>query len=236
MHKVTSDARAYCLRLVELCDGSGGEIVLFPSHPLLPVVSAALGESSIQVGGQDIHPEPSGAFTGDVSAIQLLDAGCRWALCGHSERRRDHGETDDLVARKAETAIQHGISALICIGESETERESGRAFEVLEGQLVGALSGRPEPFAIAYEPVWAIGTGKTATPEVAQETHAFLREALADLIGHSAAASKRIVYGGSVNPDNAASLLEKSDIDGFLVGGASLDPDQFSAIIRSCGW
>jgi len=209
--------------------------VIFPSSPLLHCVGKALRGTSIEVGGQDLHPEETGAFTGDVSAAQLVDAGCKWALCGHSERRRDHGESDELVAAKAEAAVAGGLSALICIGESEAERESGRAFEVLEGQLSGALAGRAEPFAIAYEPVWAIGTGKTATPEVAQQTHAFLREALSDLIGPAGGASKRILYGGSVNSENAASLFSKTDIDGFLVGGASLDPGKFSAIIRACG-
>ena len=235
MHKVTTDAEAYCAKLPGLVGESSAEIVIFPPAPLLRSVSAALRGSSIAVGGQDIHPDSAGAFTGDVSAVQLVDAGCRWALCGHSERRRDHGETDELIAAKGLAAVASGLSALICIGESAAEREAGRAFEVLEHQLAGALAGRPEPFALAYEPVWAIGTGKTATPETAQETHEFIRDALSDLIGQAAAASKRIVYGGSVNPENAASLIAKRDIDGFLVGGASLDPDQFSAIIRSCG-
>ncbi len=235
MHKITADVEAYCSKLSDLAGESSAEIVIFPSPPLLGAVSAAFRGSSIAVGGQDIHPEASGAFTGDVSAGQLVDAGCLWALCGHSERRRDHGETDELIAAKALTAVANGLSALICIGESEAEREAGRAFDVLERQLAGALAGRPEPFALAYEPVWAIGTGKTATPEIAQETHAFLREALSDLLGQAAGATKRILYGGSVNPENAASLMAKKDIDGFLVGGASLDPSQFSAIIRSCG-
>lgn len=235
MHKVSSEAASYCSELPALVAETGGQIVIFPSPTLLGLVSARLAGSAIEVGGQDLHPAPSGAHTGDVSAAQLLDAGCRWVLCGHSERRADHGETDELVAAKATAAVAAGLVPLICIGEVESEREKGRAFEVLERQLSASLAGRPEPFALAYEPVWAIGTGKTATPEIAQETHAFLREALADLIGESAAASKRILYGGSVNPGNAASLFAQPDIDGFLVGGASLDPSQFSAIIRSCG-
>ncbi len=235
MHKVAAEAEAYCRELPGLVSDALGEVVIFPSPTLLPTTSAGLAGSPIAIGGQDLHPEPAGAHTGDVSATQLVDAGCSWVLCGHSERRRDHGETDAQVAAKAQAAVAAGLTPLICIGESEGERESGRALEVLERQLSGSLAERPEPFALAYEPVWAIGTGKTATPEIAQETHAFLREALADLIGEPAAASKRILYGGSVNPKNAASLFAKPDIDGFLVGGASLDPSQFSAIIRSCG-
>lgn len=235
MHKIASEAEAYCDQFPALVAGASGEVAVFPSPTLLRSVSAKLAGSSVGVGGQDLHPDPSGAYTGDVSAAQLVDAGCTWALCGHSERRRDHGENDAMVAAKAGAAVAAGLVPLICIGESEGERDQGRAFEVLERQLSGALSARPEPCALAYEPVWAIGTGKTATPEIAQETHAFLREALADLIGEAASSSKRILYGGSVNPENAASLFAQPDIDGFLVGGASLDPEQFSAIIRSCG-
>lgn len=235
MHKITAEAEAYCDEFPGLVAGAAAEVALFPSPTLLAAVAARLTGSPIATGGQDLHAEPSGAHTGDVSAAQLVDAGCTWVLCGHSERRQDHGETDDLVAAKAAAAVAAGLSPLICIGESEAEREAGKTFEVLERQLSGALAARPEPFALAYEPVWAIGTGKTATPEIAQEAHAFLREALADLIGDAAAATKRILYGGSAKPDNATLLYSQPDIDGFLVGGASLDPRQFSAIVRSCG-
>ena len=239
MHKVRSEAEAYCSKLLARLDPSPVdpvEVVLFPSAPLLPTVTRALGGGGVvAVGGQDVHPEPSGAFTGDVSAAQLVDAGSTWVLCGHSERRRDHAESDELVGKKVEAAIAGGLTPLLCVGESEEEREANRTFEVLSRQLAAALAGRPEPLAVAYEPVWAIGTGKTATPEIAQEAHAFVRETLADLLGSAAASTKRILYGGSVNPDNAASLYARADIDGFLVGGASLDPEPFSAIIRSCG-
>jgi triosephosphate isomerase len=210
-------------------------VILFPSSPLISTVAAAVAESPVAVGGQDIHAEDSGAFTGDVSGPQLSDAGCTWVLCGHSERRRDHHESDQLVGEKALAANRNGLSPLICLGETLEERRNGKTFEVLERQLVAALNGRPEPFAVAYEPVWAIGTGETATPEIAQEAHRFLRERLADLLGDETAAVKRIVYGGSANPQNAASLIAEPDIDGFLVGGASLDPEKFLAIIRSCG-
>jgi triosephosphate isomerase len=234
MHFVSSDAESYCRDLLAGTDFAA-EVVLFPSPPLLKLVAEALSGSAVACGGQDIHPAEKGAHTGDVSGAQLIDAGCEWTLCGHSERRQDHGESDQLIGEKATAARAHGLKPLICIGESADERRSGATFEVLDRQLGAALTGRPEPFALAYEPIWAIGTGETATPEIAQETHAHIRETLADLIGQEAASSKRILYGGSVNPGNAADLIAQPDIDGFLVGGASLDPEKFLAIIRACG-
>jgi triosephosphate isomerase (TIM) len=246
MHLVGNEAERYCRELVPLIAGTTAEVVIFPSAPYLGLVAAALaqdraqegaptGASPATCGAQDVHAEPKGAFTGDVSAAQIADVGCAWVLCGHSERRRDHGEGDALVGRKAAAAAAAGLRPLICIGESLEERKAGRAFEVLERQLNAALAARPEPSAIAYEPIWAIGTGETATPEVAQQTHHHIREVLADLLGDEVAATKRVVYGGSVKPDNAAELLAQSDIDGFLVGGASLDVAGFSAIIGVCG-
>ena len=235
MHMLRSEAEEYCRRFVAALENETAEIALFPSHPLLPAVAVGLSGSPVICGGQDIHPQEKGAHTGDVSGPQLVDAGCTWVLCGHSERRQDHGESDELVGEKADAAIRHGLTPLICIGETLEERRTRRTFEVLERQLSRALAGRPDPCAIAYEPVWAIGTGETATPEMAQEAHAFLRELLADLIGDEAAAAKRILYGGSAKPGNAAELFAQPDIDGFLVGGASLDPESFLAIIRCCG-
>ena len=235
MHHLTADAETYCRRFVDGYRDLETEVVLFPSPTLLPTVATGLAASPVGVGGQDVHPEEKGAFTGDVAAAQLVDAGCGWALCGHSERRRDHGESDELVGRKAAAAVGAGLVPMICIGETEEERHSGATFEVLDRQLAGALAARPAAFALAYEPVWAIGTGQTATPEIAQEAHAHIRETLADLAGDEAASAKRILYGGSVNPDNAADLISRPDIDGFLVGGASLDPERFLTIIRCCG-
>ncbi len=214
-------------------------VAVFPSFPLLPVVARELTGSSIAVGGQDLHPAEKGAHTGDVSGAQLADAGCTWVLCGHSERRRDHGESDELVGRKAAAALRHGLTPLICLGETRDERQAGRTFEVLERQLRAALApldSRPVGFALAYEPVWAIGTGETATPEIAQEAHAFLRRLLAGLEGVGPAAEGlSLLYGGSVTPDSAPGLIAQADIDGFLVGGASLDPRNFLAIIRGSG-
>lgn len=235
MHLLADDAQRFCRSLTEQQHKSPAEVVLFPSFPLIPTVLQETKGGVFAVGGQDLHPEDQGAHTGDVSGAQLQELGCSWVLCGHSERRQDHGETDEMVGRKAAAAIRHRLAPLICIGETQEERATNRTFEVLERQMSHALASRPEPSALAYEPLWAIGTGKTATPELAQETHSFLRQLLADLLGEEAAGSKRILYGGSVNPANAAELIAQKDIDGFLVGGASLDPQKFSAIIRSCG-
>lgn len=235
MNMLSAEARDYCNAFVAGWEGFSTEVVLFVSSPLLPVVAEPLAGTPVGLGGQDLHSEEKGAFTGDVSGPQLADAGCSWVLCGHSERRRDHGESDLLIGRKAAAAVSNSITPLICVGETEQERERQETFAVLERQLAAALQSRPEPFALAYEPVWAIGTGRSATPEIAQEAHLHLRETLADLVGDEAAATKRILYGGSANPENAASLISKPDIDGFLVGGASLDPERFLAMIRCCG-
>ena len=233
MHLLRGEAEEYCRRFVAELWRAGGRGRAVPVAPAAArSVAGALAGSPIACGGQDLHPEDKGAHTGDVSGPQLVDAGCSWVLCGHSERRQDHGESDELVGRKADAAVRHGLTPLICIGETLDERQADRTFEVLERQLGRALAGRPDPFAVAYEPIWAIGTGETATPEMAQEAHRFLRELLADLIGDEAAAARRILYGGSAKPDNAAELFAQPDIDGFLVGGASLDPDSFRAIIR----
>jgi triosephosphate isomerase len=245
MHLLRADAAAYCRALrSDLPAESLGEktprVVIFPSFPLLPVVAAELRGSSVALGGQDLHPEDKGAHTGDVAGAQLADAGCAWALCGHSERRRDHGESDELVGRKAAAALRNGLSPLVCVGETREERQGGATFAVLERQLRAGLAavatgeaGGGGRYAVAYEPVWAIGTGETATPETAQAAHRFLRRLLGELTPDAAEVS--ILYGGSVTPDNAALLSVQPDIDGFLVGGASLDPQKFLAIIRASG-
>ncbi|MCB1056611.1 MAG: triose-phosphate isomerase [Acidobacteria bacterium] len=233
MHKVRAEARDYCTELRRRIEGvRGAEVVLFPGFTLLGTVAEALAGSSIAWGGQDLHPVPQGAHTGDVSGAQLADVGCSWVLCGHSERRQDHGESDELIGAKAAAARHSGIKPMVCIGETEEQRSSGRTFEVLDRQLAAALGAEPRPGAIAYEPVWAIGTGKTATPELAQEVHAFLRRRLEKALG-SAGTALRLLYGGSVKPANAAELFAQPDIDGFLVGGAGLDPGQFFDIIGS---
>jgi len=255
MHLLRAEARAFGESLRAAPPTPGADALIFPSYPLLGTVADALAGSEIEVGGQDLHAEDQGAHTGDVSGAQLVDAGCRWVLVGHSERRRDHGEDDALVARKLAAAVRHGLRPILCLGETREERKAGETFPVLERQLSVALEGawgRPLPLegqgdgregaarfargggVIAYEPVWAIGTGDVATPEQAQEAHAFLRARLAELGSPTLAASLRLLYGGSVKPDNAAELIAQPDVDGFLVGGASLDAGKFLAIIHAC--
>jgi triosephosphate isomerase (TIM) len=226
MHLLQAEAAAHVRMLEEPPEGT--RVVIFPSFPLIPAVAAELQGGRIEIGGQDLHPEDKGAFTGDVSGAQLKDAGCAWVLCGHSERRQGHGEGDGLVARKVAAALRHGLIPMICVGETRDERKAGETFQVLERQVRAAiepLEGRE--LALAYEPVWAIGTGETATPEIAEEAHRFLRNLLGEDVP--------ILYGGSATPDNAAGLIAQPDVDGFLVGGASLDPGKFLSIIRASG-
>jgi triosephosphate isomerase len=242
MHFLAAEAAEFCH---ELRRGPAArvEVVLFPSFPLLPAVAAALAGSEVALGAQDLHPADRGAHTGDVSGAQIRDAGCRWVLCGHSERRRDHAESDELIARKVAAAARHGLAPLLCVGETREQREAGETLAVLVRQLRSGLSSLPPPatpaavervgLVIAYEPVWAIGTGLTASPETAQEVHEFLRAEAAGLAGEGAAVT--LLYGGSVTPANAAGLIAQPDVDGFLVGGASLDPRQFLAIIACSG-
>jgi triosephosphate isomerase len=233
----TGEARAWCEGLREGAPPSGVDVVVFPSFPLLPAVVAAVAGAGqhVGVGGQDLHPEDAGAHTGDVSAAQLADVGCAWALAGHSERRHDHGEDDALVARKLAAASRHGLVPIFCLGETRDQRHAGETFAVLERQLVAALPALPAAPVVAYEPVWAIGTGETASPQQAQEVHAFLRGRVAALASPAVANALRLLYGGSVKPENAAELFAQPDVDGFLVGGASLDAAKFLAIIRACG-
>ena len=229
------EADAYAGRLLEALPLlPAADIVVFPPFPLIPVVAELLAGSPIAWGGQDVHPEDQGAHTGDVSAHHLTDWGSSWVLCGHSERRAEHGESDALVAKKVAQAQHRELRPLLCVGETAAERAAGTTEAVLARQLGAAAPAGGGAWALAYEPVWAIGSGSTATPEMAQEAHAFLRRLTAQRLGAAAAAELRILYGGSVKPDNAAALAAQPDIDGFLVGGASLDPGSFLDIIRRC--
>jgi len=215
--------------------GLPAEVVICPPFPYLIPIAAILDET-ILLGAQDVHFEGPGAHTGDVAAAMLADLGCRYAIVGHSERRTHHGETDEVVRRKAAALIESGVRPIVCVGETLEQRERGQTEVVLERQLRGSLTeltadaGR---FVIAYEPVWAIGTGRTATQEQAQQAHAFLRECLGSIESTDVAARARIQYGGSVKPDNATDLLSCPDIDGGLIGGASLDAESFAAIVRA---
>jgi triosephosphate isomerase len=212
------------------------EVIVGPPFTALHAVSSAIKGSGIALAAQNMHHEPKGAFTGEVSAAMLLDAGCTHVIIGHSERRQYFSETDSSVNLKLKTALASGLVPIVCVGETLDQREKGEAFKVIEGQLYGGLDGlTPEQsrtIIIAYEPVWAIGTGKTATPEQAQAVHAFIRKWLADRFGADNAAATRILYGGSVNPGNVVDLMGRVDIDGALVGGASLKADSFLALVN----
>jgi triosephosphate isomerase len=246
MNLLRTEAESFCDDLREELGEPAADVVIFPSATLLDTVARGIEGLPVALGGQDVHREAEGAYTGDVSAPQLLDAGCTWTLCGHSERRRDHGETDALVGAKARAALEHGLVPIVCLGESQAQRRAGETMSLLGTQLDTVLDAVSttldevesgivdEPhFALAYEPVWAIGTGDTASPQQAQEVHAFLRRRLGERLGEAYASRVRILYGGSAKPDNVAELIAESDIDGFLVGGASLDSASFRAIIHS---
>ena len=212
------------------------EIVIAPPFPALQR-AAELGRTlGIAVSAQDLHWEKEGAFTGEVSAAMLREAGCTYTLIGHSERRQYFGETDEAVNRKLHAALEAGLLPIVCIGETLEEREAAQTEAVLERQLTRGLAGLTEaafsPIIIAYEPVWAIGTGRTATPEIAEPAHQFIRTRVAVQVGAAAAERVRILYGGSVKPENIAGLMAQPDIDGALVGGASLDARSFAAIVR----
>jgi triosephosphate isomerase len=208
-----------------------------PSFPLLWPVARRIEDSAVQLAGQDCHWEREGAFTGEVSAEQLAEAGCQWVIVGHSERRTLFGETDEAVGKKAVAARRARLGVIICVGETERERDAGQTFAVVERQLDAALaplgaSPDTDKVVIAYEPVWAIGTGRTATPAQAQEVHAHIRKRLAGRYG-AAASEFRIQYGGSVKASNAEALMAEPDIDGALVGGASLIAADFVAIVKA---
>ena len=212
-------------------------VAVCPPFVYLQNVARALMASSVAVGAQDVYFESKGAFTGEVSASMLKDVGCTYVLCGHSERRHVIGEKDELINKKVAAAIVGGLLPILCVGELLSEREESKTEEVVTRQMKKGLAGlsdeKVEAVTIAYEPVWAIGTGRTATPQQAQEVHNFIRNLLAEMYDTPLAESIRILYGGSVKPDNAADLMGQQDIDGLLVGGASLKADDFLAIIRA---
>jgi len=215
------------------------EIAVAPPSSALHPVAKALDDSNIVLAAQNCHWEASGAYTGEVSAPMLKEVGCSYVIVGHSERRQYFGETDETVNKRIQAVVKAGMRPIACVGETLAEREGGKTLEVVTRQLKGALAGfsgaEVAQFVIAYEPVWAIGTGRNATSDQAQEVHAHIRETLTTLVGREAAEQVRIQYGGSVKPDNAAELLGKPDVDGALVGGASLKAVDFAAIVKAGG-
>ncbi len=220
----------------QLYDIEDIDIVVCPPYTLLVYASDMLASSNIALGAQDLHWEDEGAYTGEVSAKMLKDAGCAYVIIGHSERRQLFGENNDTVNKKIIAALKNGLTPIMCVGENLSQREKGLTFETIKGHLEGGLrninADEAEQIIIAYEPVWAIGTGKVATPQQAQEVHKYVRDWLAHKYSQETAQKIRIQYGGSVKPDNIAGLILNEDIDGALVGGASLDANSFSAIVR----
>lgn len=212
------------------------EIVLCPSFTSISVVIAGVTGSGVAVGAQNMYSAEEGAFTGETSPLMLRAIGATHVILGHSERRQYFGETDAIVNKKLHTALKHELVPIVCIGEVLAERESGKTEQVLMRQTCGVLAGiaaeQASPIVIAYEPVWAIGTGKTATPEIASDAHKLIRDEVAKLLGSEVAESMRILYGGSVKPENAPALMKEEEIDGALVGGASLDPQSFGKIVN----
>jgi len=217
----------------------GVDLAVCPPSPYLDAVARALAGSRVALGAQNMYHEPQGAFTGEISAAMLCDLGCTYVILGHSERRHILGETDADVNKKVHSALQAGLTPIVCVGELLAEREAGRTMEVIRRQFDGSLAGLSAEqicrIVIAYEPVWAIGTGRVATPEQAEEVHLDLRKIMQDRYNGQVADSVRIQYGGSVKPENAGELLGQPDIDGALVGGASLKVDQFMGIVAGVG-
>lgn len=238
MHMTTGEAVAFARELRgKLNELAGVEVGISPPFTALSAVRQALVGSHVRLAGQNCHWETKGAFTGEISAEMLADVGCDSVIVGHSERRQLFGESDDGVNKRAKAAVGAQLTPIICVGETLEERDDGRMFDVLQRQVRGALGGfSPEEVdkvVLAYEPVWAIGTGKVATPAQVQEVHAAIRMWLAELAGKPTADRVRIQYGGSVKPGNAAELLALPDVDGALVGGASLKSDDFARIVTA---
>ncbi len=213
------------------------DILVCPTFTALKSVSEAIKGTNIKLGAQNMFWEESGAYTGEISPLMIKDVGCEYVIIGHSERREYFGETEETVNKKLKSALSYSLKPILCIGEKLAERESGATERVLETQIVGALDGfsavEMEQIIIAYEPIWAIGTGKTATPEIADSTQKFIRDKIASIFNSQLANKIRILYGGSVKPENAKDLLSCENIDGALVGGASLDADKFAKIIEA---
>ena len=237
MNKTVEEAVDLVKQLKVTISGvKGVEVAVAPPFTALYAVSKELKDSTIHLAAQNMFWEEKGAFTGEVSPLMLKETGCAYVIVGHSERRQFFGETDEMVNRRMKRVIAHGMKPIFCIGETLKEREENRTFSVVERQIEGGLKDIKENevknMVIAYEPVWAIGTGKTATPQQAEEVHRFIRQKLEKLTSRGVAEAMRIQYGGSVTPENIKGLMDQGDIDGALVGGASLKSDSFSRIVR----
>jgi triosephosphate isomerase len=238
MHKTVAEAKALTRDIRQgVAPARRAEVALAPPYTALAAVAEELAGSDIRLAAQNAFWEKQGAFTGAISPPMLADVGCHYVIIGHSERRQHFGETNATVNRRLKAVLESGLAIILCVGETLDEREADQTFEMVRTQLHEGLAGvtaGADRLVIAYEPVWAIGTGKTATPQQAQEVHGFIRSLLREFMG-SAAEAIRIQYGGSVTPDNAATLLAQPDIDGALVGGASLKPELFLPIIAAAG-
>ena len=235
MHATLADARALVSAIVAGTPGIGdARLVVIPPFTALSETAKVTAGTAVGLGGQNLHWEDKGAFTGEISGPMLKDAGCAYVVIGHSERRQFFGDTDGTVNKKVRAALRHGLIPILCVGESLEEREAGRTIDRIGGQLAEGLreigGDGAGTIVLAYEPVWAIGTGRTATPAQAEEVHAFIRGRLEERYGKTAAACAIILYGGSVKPANAYTLYLEKDIDGFLVGGASLEAESFIRI------
>lgn len=237
MFKTVDEAVETAKSLVSVVSGQNArDIMIAPPYTDLFPVYQEIKNTNVALGGQNLHFEKQGAFTGEISADMLLSCGCKYVIIGHSERRQFFGETDETVNRRISMALESGLIPVVCIGENESEREEGKTNSILDKQMKNGLKDivvkNGQELIIAYEPVWAIGTGKTATPEIAEESHAFIRETIQGVFGEEFAQSTRIIYGGSVKPGNTAELMAMPDIDGALVGGASLEAQSFAEIVN----
>ena len=237
MYKTPIESVSFIENLLPLIAGhERDEILIFPPFTSLAAAIIATNDHNVHAGAQNMHLLNEGPYTGEISPTMLMSIGCRHVLLGHSEQRLYFGETDDRVNLKLKAAINHGLTPIVCVGEHLEERDAGRAEVVVAAQLVGGLRNLTVTDAsriiLAYEPVWAIGTGRTATPEIAAEMHAAIRKTFTEIYNEVAGNALRILYGGSVKPDNISALMKKEDIDGALVGGASLDPASFAAIVK----
>jgi triosephosphate isomerase len=241
--KMNTDSHSGVALAEAVVDGSSGlagssvDVAVIPPFVYLPAVGRAISSSGVALGAQDVYFEAKGAFTGEISAAMLKDVGCTYVLCGHSERRHVLGESDELINKKVTASISGGLLPILCVGELLAERDASQTEQVVERQTQAGLAGlsaeKVSAVTIAYEPVWAIGTGRTATPEQAQEAHEFIRRLLGQMYDESVARDMRILYGGSVKADNAEELMGQADVDGCLVGGASLKADDFVQIIEA---